>query len=357
VAVALLTRGLKVDRLRVPRLVFRWAGVVGLIAALAVAAAVGPGLVRRGWHSFTHTTITSSTDPTARLGSLSGSRYPLWKVTLNGFDAHPLDGTGAGTFEFWWNRHATNGEFVRDAHNIWLQNMAELGLPGLLLIVAVAVGAIVAAASGRWRARRDVSAGVSTAFLAAFIVFLLHASVDWMWQTTAVTILALAGVAVVTARGAARRLRLRWPMRAAAVAFAALAGLLQLPGLISTTTIRASQSAERSGHPGAALAWARDAVSAEPWSASAYEQRGLVLESAQQYPAAALDLQRAIDREPTNYTHWLVLARIQAEQGKLLEASRDLKRSRVLRPRAQVFALAPYFRGAVPSPSGVAQGP
>jgi hypothetical protein len=345
-ATAVLSRALGMEGWRVPRVVFRPAAVLCAVALLGTGAAFGPRLVKRGWHSFTHTTITAGADPTARLGSLSGSRYPLWKVTLKGFEAHPLNGTGAGTFEFWWNQHATNGQFVRDAHNLWLQNMAELGVPGLLLIIAVAAGGIVLAATGRIRARRNVSAGVSAAFLAAFIVYLLHASVDWMWQSTAVTVLALAGVAVVGARGAAKPLRLRWPTRVVVVALAAAAGLLQLPGLISTATIRRSQSAERSGNAGAALDWARAAVSAEPWSASAFEQRGLVLEAAGRLPGAAEDLQQATSLEPTNFRHWLVLARIEAERGALAVAVSDQARAHQLRPLARVFALAPYFRGA-----------
>jgi O-Antigen ligase len=343
---AALSHALGTERWRVPRTVFRPAAALCALALLAAGAAFGPRLVKRGWHSFTRTTITASADPTARLGSLSSSRYPVWKVTLKAFEAHPLDGTGAGTFEFWWNQHAPNGEFVRDAHNLWLQNMAELGLPGLLLIIAVAVGGLVLAATGRIRARRNVRAGAGAAFLAAFIVYLLHASVDWMWQSTAVTVLALAGGATVGARGAAKPLRLRWPLRVGVVTLAAVAGLLQLPGLISTATIRHSQDAERSGNTGAALAWARAAVSAEPWSASAFEQRGLVLEAAGQLPRAEQDLQQATSLEPTNFRHWLVLARIEAERGALAAAVSDQARAHRLRPLARVFALAPYFRGA-----------
>lgn len=347
---AILTGLLHVDRLRVTRRVFRPLAFIGVVALMAAAGALGPRLVRHGWHSFTHTAITNGNDPTARLLSLSGSRYPLWKSTLNAFETHPLDGTGAGTFEFWWDRHATNGEFVRDAHNLWLQNLAELGLPGALLMVAVAVAALAVAGSARWRARRDLSAGVSTAFAAAFVVFLVHSSVDWMWQSTAVAVLALAGVAVVGARGAPRRWRVRWRPRVLAVFFALVAGAVQLPGLISTTEVRNSQAAERAGHPAAALAWADDAITAEPWSASALEQRGLVLEAATRYAPAARDLRRAIAHEPTNYAHYLILARIEAEQGQLAPAVQDLRRARTLRPRARVFALARYFRGVPGSP-------
>ncbi len=80
-----------------------------------------------------------------------------------------------------------------------------------------------------------------------------------------------------------------------------------------------------------------DAVSAEPWSASAYEQRGLVLEAAGDYGRAAQDLRRAVSREPTNFVHWVVLARIETEQGRLAAAVRDYQQAQRLRPRAAVF--------------------
>ena len=112
-----------------------------------------------------------------------------------------------------------------------------------------------------------------------FVVYLLPASVDWMWQLTGVTVLALAGVSILSARLSRGPLRLRWPVRIACVVFALGAGALQLPGLVSTTEIRRSQQAARAGDATGALVWAQRAVSAEPWSASAYLQRGLVFES------------------------------------------------------------------------------
>ncbi|PZS08132.1 MAG: hypothetical protein DLM64_13180 [Solirubrobacterales bacterium] len=349
--VAVLTGLHRADKWRIPRPVVRPLAIAGVVAVIGAGAVIGPGLVRHAWHSFTHTTsAVSSTDPTARLASLSGTRYPVWKVALKAFDAHPVGGNGAGTFEFWWNRHATDPEFVRDAHNLWLQNMAELGAPGLLLIIALTISALALGVAVRRRVRRSASAGATAAFLSAFVVYLLHASVDWMWESTAVTVLALAGVAAVGARLGSRRFRLRWPARAALVLLAAVAGLVQVPGLISTTAIRRSQAAERTGNGDQALAWARLAVNAEPWSASAYEQRGLVLESAGRLPAAAQDLQRATSHESTDFSHWLIRARIETERGRLAAATSDYQRAHRLRPLAAVFALAPFFKGTGAGP-------
>jgi tetratricopeptide (TPR) repeat protein len=315
-----------------------------LVIALMVPGAVfGPRLIKRGWHSFTHP-VTAQGSNTGRLLNLSGSRYLVWKSALKAFDQSPATGTGAGTFQFWWNRHGTTYEFAQDAHNIWLENLAELGAPGLLLIIGVAVGALATGIAVRRRARRRASVGASTAFLAAFVVYLMHASVDWMWESTAVTVLALAGIAAIGARLSVPAGRLGWASRVTLSLLATGAAVLQVPGIVSTIDIRNSQAAERAGNASLALARANDAVDAEPWAASAYEQRGLILESAGRLPQAADDLQRAISHERTNFTHWLVLARIETERGRLGAAVRDYQQARSLRPQAYVFEVAPYFK-------------
>jgi tetratricopeptide (TPR) repeat protein len=134
-------------------------------------------------------------------------------------------------------------------------------------------------------------------------------------------------------------------MRVAVTLSAAGAVLVQVPGLLSTSEMRRSQAAERAGNGALAYAWANAAVSAEPWAASPYEQRGLVLEAAGRLRPAALDLTRAISREPDNFVHWLVRSRIETELGYVAAAARDYERARQLRPRAAVFANAPYFSG------------
>ncbi len=341
--IALLTRRRNVDRLRTPPRVRRALLATAVIAFVAAGAALGPGLASRAWHSFKQPPVASTTDPTARLASLAGNRYVVWNAAVKAFDAHPAGGTGAGTFEFWWNEHGTNIEFIRDAHNIWLENLAELGVPGLLLIVVVAAAAVGVAATVRLRARRAVTAGASAAFLAVVLVYLLHASVDWMWESTAVTVLALGGVGVLSARLSTRRVRLRLLVRGLLVAGAAVAAFVQLPGLVSTLNVRSSQAAERVGNGELALARARNAVSAEPWSASAHEQEALVLEAGRRLGQAEHQETLAISHEPDNYAHWLIRSRIETELGWLDAAVRDYTLARQLRPHALVFAYARYF--------------
>jgi hypothetical protein len=339
---ALLTAARRTDDWRVPRRLGRPLVVGGAVVVILAAGLYGPRLASRAWHSFTTTGVTNAgAATTSRLTNLSGTRYNLWKVALDGFGSHPSVGVGAGSYQFLWNRRQLDTETVRNAHSLWLENLAELGVPGLVLIVVLAGCALGVAIVVRRRSQRRLSAGASTALLCMFAIYLLSASVDWMWQSTAVTVLALSGVAGVAARLSERRPAWRWPVRTAVVVLAVLAGLVQVPGLLSTLEIGRSQAAARAGSPAQALAWANDAVSAEPWSATAYEQRALVLESAGRLAPAAVDERRAVTREPTNYIHWLLLARIQTERGRYGSALADYQRARRLGRLARVFDLPP----------------
>jgi len=75
---------------------------------------------------------------------------------------------------------------VRDVHSLELEQLAELGLPGLLAFALLLAGGGLAA---RDALRRDpaAAAGVTAATLA----WLLHASIDWDWQLPAVSLPAL----------------------------------------------------------------------------------------------------------------------------------------------------------------------
>lgn len=124
-------------------------------------------------------------------------------------------------------------------------------------------------------------AGLVAPLLAASGVFVVFASFDWVWETTAVAALGLAtaALAIGATAGPARR-RTGVPARAALVLIALLAGLTQLPGLVSTSKVRSSQEAVGAGDLEGALNDAEDAVASAPWAATPLVQRALILERA-----------------------------------------------------------------------------
>jgi len=125
----------------------------------------------------------------------SGSRAQYWRVAWHTFEKHLLLGTGAGTFDEQWLRYRGSGLSVQDAHNLYLETLAELGVVGLLLLVAVLALPIVVS-----RRTRDP---LTTACLAAYCAFLVHAAFEWDWEMPVVTVsgLVLASVLVRSGTG------------------------------------------------------------------------------------------------------------------------------------------------------------
>ena len=66
-----------------------------------------------------------------------GDRAQYWRVAWRAFERHPLLGSGAGTFDEQWLRYRGSGVSVRDAHSLYLETLSELGVVGLLLLVAL----------------------------------------------------------------------------------------------------------------------------------------------------------------------------------------------------------------------------
>jgi O-antigen ligase len=107
----------------------------------------------------------------------AGNRAFYWHAARRAGLTHPLGGTGAGTFSSDYKGFPP----ARDAHSLFLQAFAELGIVGLLLVTAL-VAAPLAVALRRGVAGR-------AAGLAAYA---FAAGVDWDWQLPAVTVAALA---------------------------------------------------------------------------------------------------------------------------------------------------------------------
>jgi O-Antigen ligase len=338
VAAAWITAAARLDRLALPARVARPAlAAAGVVLVLGVALA-GPALASRAWTSFQRGAAPAGSDPARRLTTLRSERSSIWHAALDAFRAEPLRGTGAGTFEFVWSRSPWRTHQVRDAHSLYLESLAELGLPGALLVVLGLGCLLVAALRGALRARAGPARGAAVGCAAAAVVYVVMAGVDWMWESTAVTAAALA-CAGVGAAGLARPADApRVIARVPAVAIALVALVAQLPTFVATAQVRASQRAVRAQQVETALSAASAAVSAEPWGASGYVQRALVLQWLGQQRAAALDARRATRLEPTNWQDWYVLAGVEAQRRRFRAALRAAEQARRLNPRSPLFA-------------------
>jgi hypothetical protein len=317
------------------------AAIVILIASTLAADRIGDA-----WEEFrTETpaaTVRTNPDPAARLTTPGSNRSETWSSAIDAFESDPLKGTGPGTFELWWSRE-DGFPFYRNAHSLYLEQLAELGIVGATLMAILLASIAALALRLRSRLTEPRTIGAQVALTSAFLVYLLHAGVDWMWESTAVSVLALSSGALA-AGGPRVAAHPRVWTRAALVAVAIAACLVQLPGLVSTSKIRDSQQSFAAGDSSGAAGAAEDAVDFQPWAATPYVQRALVAESSGDFDAAAADLQRAIDREPTNWRYKLLLARVEAEAGHPAKALSAYRNAKALRPEAPFFHRVPRSR-------------
>jgi O-antigen ligase len=76
---------------------------------------------------------------------------------------------------------------VADAHSLYAETAAELGLLGLAALALFFSGVALAAVSAVRRARLEAAGPI-----AVVLAWALHAGIDWHWEMPAVTLIAVA---------------------------------------------------------------------------------------------------------------------------------------------------------------------
>ena len=234
--------------------------------------------------------------------SLSNRQY-LWRVALHEYRHHPLVGSGAGTYATYWLQHRPAPQFVVDAHELYLETAAELGVVGLVALALLLAPPLVAAVRAR-------GSPLVPAALGAYIVFLVHATVDWDWEVPAVTVTALIAGAVllVQARGASPvrlGVPVRWSTGAALGVVAVLCGL----GLAGNHALSAGATALGDHRYQAALSDAHTAHRFAPWTDQPYIVQGRAQLDLHNRAAAAHAFQHAVRKDSTDWVAWQWLAR------------------------------------------------
>jgi hypothetical protein len=171
-------------------------GLRGTLAAAAVALTLAAGFTV----SFFAERTEEISKGAERVTTLKTYRGDYWRVALGSFADHPVAGVGAASFQVEWIRERDSRVFAFDAHSLYIETLAELGIVGFLLLAAL----IAAAALGLrrlWRAAPDDPLlPAAAAVLGAFAV---HAGLDWDWEMPAVSLIALLLAAAVVQRPAA----------------------------------------------------------------------------------------------------------------------------------------------------------
>ena len=296
------------------------------LRAIAIVAAIAAlfGFVifaGRVYDAFRSPTVTRGADLNARLLSASGNaRADYWRIAWHDVTAHPALGSGAGTYELRWYRERPNVFGARDARNLYLEKLAELGPAGLCLLLVALAAPLVAL---RRRPPNALLAGAA----AAYVAFLAHAAIDWDWEMLTVTLAALACGAALLASGRPESApsALGAPIRAVALAAAAAIAAFALLGYAAATALDTSERDLHARHFAAAERAAKRAERLAPWAVGPWAALGETQLAVGDRAAAARSFRRAISKDRADWFPWYELALVSSgteRQAAILEGLR-----------------------------------
>ena len=153
-----------------------WVAFAVICAGLALAIVVGS-------HESSRTPLSGGA---SRYATLQSNRYAYWSVAFRAFAAEPVHGVGAGGWAVWWLRYRKIDDFAQDAHSLPLQTLAELGLVGIVWLLAF-FGGVSLAGVLAFRGSPARAAGP----IVGFVTYAAHAPLDWDWEMPAVTLVAI----------------------------------------------------------------------------------------------------------------------------------------------------------------------
>ena len=159
------------------------AGVATVLVLVGLALDVDSSVARQ-WESFTRSQSVAVEDQRDRLTAASANgRIEHWQVAVDSWRQEPLRGTGAGTYAKTWAQERSLGFAVQDAHSLYVEVLAELGIVGLVLLVTGLATPVVAILR-----RRAEDRPLWSAVLALTLTWALHTGIDWDWEMPALTL-------------------------------------------------------------------------------------------------------------------------------------------------------------------------
>jgi len=342
-----------------------------LLTGLALVPVVAVGAMAFGdrglsdsissrWNALTDPDARQPSNDATRLTAAGSVRAKYWDEALRVFGDNPGVGVGAGGFGTVRKRYRDpEGNVVRTAHGYVVQTLADLGVAGLAVSLALLAAwlASAAAATGldpRRRVRTYSPERIGLLTLAAVVlVFGVHSLVDWTWFVPANAGAALLAAGWIAGRGPygapvrrvhgrlAERLRagLRERSRAAcavAVVALALVGAWTVwQPLRSDTLAQASLRTLEDGDVAGARRQAQAARDRNPLAVEPLFKLAQIETQAggRQFQARAA-LEEAVRLQPANPEPWLQLASFELRAGRAQAALTASRRAVYLDPRS-----------------------
>ena len=180
---------------------------VGITVAMAVGERGLTGSVSARWNSLTDPSAALPRNDNSRLTAAGSVRARYWDEALRIFEDNVAAGVGAGGYATVRKRYRTDDPAVRHAHGYVVQTLADLGLAGLAVSLALLAAWLAGAARATGLRRRDRGRpftperiGLLT-LVAIVLVFGVHSFVDWTWFVPANAAVALLAAGWVAGRG------------------------------------------------------------------------------------------------------------------------------------------------------------
>jgi hypothetical protein len=331
---------------------------IGGVAAFTVVKGNPITRADDAWNEFREGgTEPKNTGNQVRIGELGGTyRYDYWSVAFHQFLDHPIAGIGVDNFGRQYLIHGTSYQTPTYPHSIELRTLAETGLIGALLLFG-GIGAACVAAARRMRRSGVAGATTAAACLVGFAYFVIHGSIDWLWEYPALGAPALALLGLATTVGTVPEPALTGtsagvgadsvppnrPRRIAigaigAVAVLAIVASMLFPWL-SERQVESARAAA-SADPAAALQKLEHAAALNPLATLPDEIAGVILGETGQVAAAEAKFRDVLGREPEDPFAFLQLGVLASSQGHRKGAEALLGRARALNPRDTTTAIA-----------------
>ena len=307
--------------------------LIALVIVIVVGAGAAVSVSAADALSSSRDCAEVANDP-SRLGSLDPNlRLCWWDEALEIYSHHGPAGAGAGTFEVARKRFRQDARNVVQPHSVPLQHLADGGVAGLGLFVALVLAAAVACICAL-RRLSGTERAAAAALVAAPAAYVVHALVDYNWDFLAVTAPTMLALGVLAGAGRDSAPGRRRPLAAVGVI------LVAAVVLVSFSFPRLADRAERdstrelaAGNPEEArdlALWARffNPLAAEPFLAlaRAAEREGRVLRAEREYI-------RAVELQPQNPELWYTLGVFQFDvRDNMCAAYRYLNEAYTLDP-------------------------
>jgi len=288
------------------------------------------------WEAF-KTDDTAGLEQSRYLSASGSGRYILWQVAWEDFASHPVLGIGTHNYEAtYYQLRENSAGYARQPHMLPLEVLSERGIVGGVLFFGFLGICLAAGLRQRFTRLNADGKGMVGATIAAVAYWFVHSCAEWFWQIPAVTLPAIAYLAMLAtlwrSRSEVEPLELeplRWPWRAGVAAGAVLAIIAIAPLYVAHLYM---QQSEATTNPWMALQSVERAQRYNPVDPRLPQREAELRARIGDWPRAVKAYERSISLNPEHYAPRVLLAGFYEEHGENDRALSQYRKAQDLNP-------------------------